>query len=176
MRQKLSRTLRTQFEKSMLARLPEFTPEKAPWGKQYAYNGIPGLKCLVSLYTARDTDSFVVEVGWSPTSNFLAAKLIRTLESLDRSAPDSRIALDILWGERDPMYVFGVGRQPRMAHDLYDRTEDELLPEAREKAKLAVQRTIDYALPIFREVARVRGCEVQFEVRSERERRRNGFS
>lgn len=148
-------------------RLPGFAASTAPWGKHYCYKAAPGLTFVVYLYPDRSTDAFTVEVGWVADASFLDANMIGPLENLDKKEPAVRLQLDRLWGERDPMYVFGIGRRPQTAYDRFDSTEEELLPEARGKAKFVVQKVIDYALPLFREVAALRGLELAFDTRPE---------
>ena len=159
------RTLRDQFDRSMRARLPQFSPQRAPWGKVFRFSNTPGPHFFVQMYTDRNDDVFQVEAGWAADERaFVARQLIRNREAIDVRLDGSRFVLGCLWDEKDPMYVFGVGRPPTSALPWTPKSEAELLPVASEKAIFAVQRLFDYAVPIFTDVARSHGHDANIQV------------
>lgn len=139
----------------MRARLPQFSPQRAPWGKVFRFSGEVAPHYFVQMHTDRNEDVFQVEAGWAGDEReFVSVEQLYLRDAIDVRSDKSRFLLECLWNEKDPMYTFGVGRPPTSGQPWTPRSEAELLPVARDKAAFAVQQIVDYAVPIFSEVAR----------------------
>ena len=171
MRRKIRKELIGQFRREFERRFPQFKrhtkkSDDPIWAWALAFN----LTFFVMLQPFDDKDEFVVEIDWSEDGKFpIDAPTSRRVKV---EAPCWRVRLSGLWAAGPVSDAWEVvpaetetewgARQAALKRGdikryLREPTEAEVLPRVAPLVEDAVQKLIDFGLPLFRRVAEQRG-------------------
>jgi hypothetical protein len=173
MRKEIYKELVTRFTRELEQRLPQFqrggVERDAGDIPIWAWELAPKVTFFVLLNVADNDDDFAIEVGWSDDGKYPWRSRGFRFTQLD--APTTRERLSFLWVTGKREYRWSI--VPRESADTYlakmaarRRGEkvslrpppaEEALPRVAPLVEDAVQKLIDYGLPLFRRVVEQRG-------------------
>ena len=172
MRHKIRKELLARFRLEFERRLPDFHSHKEKLDDPtWAWQEAPKLTFFVQLQLCDNKDQFVLEIAWSEDGLFPWWPMPSTRLQID--APQWHVQLARLWAtaamadawEIVPAETASAERKARLAaldrgevqEFMRETPEEEYLPRVAPLVEDAVQKLIDFGLPLFRRVAEQRG-------------------
>ena len=172
MKEALSKELLACLSKEIEARLGQFRPiegDSGPWRWQWRVTD--NLTFFVLLQPIDYLDQFTLEIAWSESGDFPWGAMGK--KKVERAK--GRLRLPDLWTQGPVEFLWDVDPAKTAATKLYleslrtekalaapkDSPDEEVLPRVRALAHEAVDKLEQYGLPLFLQVAEVRGLKIE---------------
>jgi hypothetical protein len=171
MKEALSKELLACLSKEIEARLGQFRPiegDSGRWRWQWAADN---LTFFILLQSIDYLEQFTLEIAWSESGEFPWGAMGKKRVEREKGRlrlPDlwTRGAVEFLW-DVDPaktaatkLYLQSL-RTPKALPVPKDSPDEEVLPRVRALAREAVDKLERYGLPLFQQVAEVRGLKIE---------------
>jgi hypothetical protein len=172
MKEALSIELLSCLQKEIEARLCQFKPiagDRSPW--RWEWRPADNLTFFLLLQPMEYLDQFTLELAWSESGDFPWAALGK--KRVDRARGRLRLpdlwtqgAVEFLW-DVDPakstatkVYLESLSKETALAPPQ-DSPDEEVLPRLRALARESIDKLEQYGLPLFQQVAEVRGLKIE---------------
>lgn len=172
MKEALSKELLSCLKKEVETRLCQFKPidgDSGPW--RWEWRAADNLTFFVLLQPIDYLDQFTLEVAWSESGDFPWGAMGK--KKVERAKGRER--LPFLWTEGAAEFLWDVDPAKTAAAKLYlkslatekalaapkDSPDEEVLPRLRALVRESVDKLEQYGLPLFLQVAEVRGLKLE---------------